>query len=106
MKNGKEQGLMDSSGGGVINVVAIGLRLAMYSMSVNKTRNTIIIDEGFSALRGEENVKRVYEMLDTFSKELGIQILIINSANESLELSEDYNVIKLENVGGVARIVE
>ena len=105
MKNGKTQGLMDSSGGGVINVVAIGLRFAMYSMSCEKSRNCLIIDEGFSALRGSENIKRVYEMLDTISKSLGLQLIMINNANEDLELTEDYNVVRLENIDGVAKIV-
>ncbi len=104
-KNGKTQGLMDSSGGGVINIVTIGLRFAMYSMSHDKSRNCLIIDEGFGALRGSDNVKRVYEMLDTISKSLGLQLIMINNANEDLDLTEDYNVITLMNEGGVARVL-
>lgn len=101
-KNGNPQDILTATGGGVCDIVAIALRLALHQMMKPKSRNTLIIDEGFKCLRGVDNLVRVYEMLDVMSKELNLQIIMINNANENLELVEKYNVIVLENKDGVS----
>tara|TARA_R110001599_G_scaffold101758_1_gene260050 strand:- start:1234 stop:1854 length:621 start_codon:yes stop_codon:yes gene_type:complete len=104
LKNGVKQSIMDGSGGGIISVVTVGLRFAMFAMKAPRSRSTIVIDEGFSALRGVDNIKRVYAMLEEISSSLGLQIILINNANEDLEITEDYNMILVENNDGIAEI--
>jgi hypothetical protein len=105
LKDGEEQELMGGSGGGVVQLCSVALRLALHQMKTPGSRNTIIIDEGLSALRGRDNMERVYKMLDTMSEKLGVQIIMISNASDDIDLLEPYNVIKLENVDGVANII-
>ncbi|MAF25306.1 hypothetical protein CL634_06990 [bacterium] len=104
-KNGSEQQLLEGSGGGVISVVCAGLRIAMHSIKSPRANNTLVMDEPFSALRGIDNVKRLYSMLDTFCQKLNVQLIVISSANENSDLTEDYNVISIENSDGISRVV-
>ena len=103
-KNGFEQELTEATGGGVLNVCAVGLRLALHQMKMPQSRNTIILDESLSNLRGRDNTQRVYQLLDMMCKKLNLQIIVVSNVGDDVELLESYNVITVQNIDGVAHI--
>ena len=52
-KNGELFSPMDSSGGGAIDIASMALRIAIWSITSPKTRNTLILDEPFRFLSEE-----------------------------------------------------
>jgi DNA repair exonuclease SbcCD ATPase subunit len=77
------------TGGGAIDVAAFALRIASWSMATPRTRNTLILDEPFKLLKGEEANKRALEMVRQVSKKLGIQIIMVSDERVSREVTID-----------------
>lgn len=67
---------LDSSGGGAVDVAAFALRIASWSMSIPRSRNTIIMDEPLRFL-SEEYQEKASMMIKEISKKLGIQFIIV-----------------------------
>lgn len=70
-------------GGGPIDVAAFALRVASWSMDSPRSRNTLILDEPFKHLKGEEANKRMLEMVSEVSKKLGLQIIMVSDERVS-----------------------
>lgn len=68
------------SGLGEADVAAFSLICASWSMENEKSgiRPTLILDEPFKHLKGEEHNIRVIKLMKTLSEELGIQIICVN----------------------------
>ena len=67
---------MDSSGGGVIDVVSFAFRLACLILSQPKRRKILVLDEPMKYLSAD-HIPAVREMLLYFSKEMNIQFVIV-----------------------------
>lgn len=67
---------LSASGGGAVDVAAFALRIASWSMSSPRTRNTIILDEPLRFLSGD-NQERASAMIKELSQRLGLQFIII-----------------------------
>ena len=65
------------SGLGAADVAAFSLRGASLSMA-NRYRKVLLLDEPFQRLKGEEENKRVIELMNTLSQKMGIQIICVN----------------------------
>jgi len=76
---------MDASGGGAVDVASFALRIASWSMAFPKSRSTIILDEPFNRLKGEEANLRVLEMIKKISKKLNIQFIIVSDERVNRE---------------------
>jgi len=76
---------LDSDGGGVANMVELGLRLA--ALQLGNTRKTIVLDQPFKDL-SREYLPLGAEILKKISKELGIQMIIINHIPELMEIAD------------------
>lgn len=74
-----------AGGGGAIDIAAFALRIASWSMQYPRSRNTLILDEPFKHLKGEETNKRMLEMVQQISKKLGIQIIMVSDERVSRE---------------------
>jgi len=74
-----------SGGGGAIDVASFSLRIASWVMSSSKSRNTLILDEPFKHLKGEETNRRMLLMLKQISEKLGIQIIMVSDERVSRE---------------------
>jgi len=79
-KNGKLFDPLLATGGGMVNISANSLRYAVWSIleRTQKIRNTIILDEPFPGLKGEEANIRALEMVKKISEELNLQIIMIS----------------------------
>ena len=70
---------LGSAGGGTIDVAAFALRTAYWSMRQDKAvAGTIILDEPFSQLKGEEANRRVLAIVQEISHQMGLQVIMIS----------------------------
>ena len=76
VKNGKRRSLKDESGGTVAVLVAFVLRVVLWAISSNKTRNTLILDEPLKDASADK-MEFFGEMIKKLSNMLGIQFIII-----------------------------
>lgn len=72
---------LDESSGGVLDVAAFALRLACLVLSKPPRRRLLVLDEPFKHL-SRENRPRVRGMLETLSKEMGVQIILVTHDEE------------------------
>jgi hypothetical protein len=79
-----------SGGGGAIDIASFALRVALWSMSDPKTRPTLILDEPFKHLKGENANRKVLEMVSKISKKLGIQIIMVSDERVSRETTSEF----------------
>lgn len=97
-----------SGGGGSIDVASFALRVAMWSMASPKTRPTLILDEPFKHLKGEEANRKVLEMVSKVSKKLGLQVIMVSdervSRETTIEFADKLFETSMEN--GVTKVEE
>ncbi len=68
-----------SSGGGVIDVASLALRIAYWAMRQDqKSRPVLILDEPFSQLKGIDANSRALEIIKEISEQLNLQIISVS----------------------------
>jgi len=75
----------DDDGGGLVNVVAFALRIALWSLT-RTTRPVIVLDEPFVFLHNRDAHARVAQMLKTITERLNLQIIMVTGEDESEEI--------------------
>lgn len=92
---GEKVDAIDATGGGVVDVAAFALRVALWSLRRPRTRAVLILDEPFRFV--SRNLQpRVGELLSEVSGRLGLQIImvtheeaLIDSADKVFELGKE-----------------
>jgi len=100
MKEGKQFGILDGTGGGLADVCSFALKVA-YLLLSNVDR-VLIIDEVSRHINSPEQRRNFAQVLATLSKELGIQMIINSTIPELHEVAD--KIITLEQVNEVTRI--
>ncbi len=72
---------LGQAGGGVIDVAALGLRLACLLTSIPRLRRLLVLDEPLKHLSAQYR-PAAREMLEALVKELGMQILMVTHSSE------------------------
>lgn len=93
---------ISASGGGAVDVASFALRIASWSMSKPRTRNTIILDEPLRFLSGD-NQERASAMIKEISQRLGLQFIIVT--HESILASYADRVFESKIKKGVTQII-
>lgn len=94
----------DQDGGGLVDVVAFVLRVALWSLS-RETRPTIILDEPWRNLHSREYHSRVARLVKVLSEKLGLQFIIITGEDEGPELLAGADrVITVRKARGVSQV--
>lgn len=83
-KNGEIFDPLTSSGGGAIDVAAMALRVAIWSLTQPRPRNILILDEPFRFLSQEYQIKASI-MLKELSKKLNLQIIMVSHSESLIE---------------------
>lgn len=83
-KNGEIFDPLTSSGGGAIDVAAMALRVAIWSLTQPRPRNILILDEPFRFLSQEYQIKASI-MLKELSKKLNLQIIMVSHSELLIE---------------------
>lgn len=100
-KDGQKYNPLDATGGGVADVVAFGLRLALWSLK--PTRKLLILDEPMRFLSRDKQA-RAARMIRELSGKLGLQIIMVTHSPEMIEAAD--KVFEIEKVNGVSIVKE
>jgi len=95
LKKGKKYYPLDDNGGGISDITAFGLRLALWKLSVHTSRNTFLLDEAFkhvSSIGGLQ--EKIVPLLKTISDKLNIQFICVSHTDELIENSDKVFKIK------------
>ncbi len=98
----------DAEGGGLVNVVAFAIRVALWSLT-KSSRPVFILDEPVHFLHSRDAHTRISELFKTISEKLSLQIIMVTGEDESTEIVADANkVIEIKKVKGIsyARIIK
>lgn len=67
---------LNEVGGGVLDVAALALRLSCLLVSRPPARKTLILDEPWSNVRGEDNRRRTRRLLEVLADEFSVQWIV------------------------------
>lgn len=81
-RDGQEVDPMEAAGGGVVDVAAFALRLSCLVLSRPPMRRLLVLDEHFKFVHGKQERQRTKEFVETVSKRLGVQILLVTQVQE------------------------
>jgi DNA repair exonuclease SbcCD ATPase subunit len=96
-KNGHEiDDLLESGGGGVVDVASLGLRVAAWCLG--NTTNTLVLDEPGKFV-SRCLVGQFAEVIKVLSEKLNLQIIMVSHIPEFIENSEKVFNVKLEKKG-------
>lgn len=92
-KNGIAFDPMTETGGGVVDIAAFALRIALWNLASPRTRNTIILDEPFRFLSKNLQTK-ASDMLALLSNKLSIQFIIVTHIQELVEAADKVFIVE------------
>lgn len=76
VRDGVEVDPMSASGGGVVDVIAFGLRLSGVLLTRPPLRRLLVLDEPFRFVSAEYR-PRVRQLVELLSKETGVQVVMV-----------------------------
>lgn len=100
-KDGTRMDPLDSNGGGVVDVMAIALRLCCLTLSTKS--KVLLLDEPFGHLRGDAR-GRLGELLAIISDRLNVQILMVGDVAGSVVHGREFRVSKTNGISTVRGI--
>ena len=92
LDDGEEVEPMEASGGGVVDIAALALRIAGWSLS--KTENVIVLDEPFRFISNDKQALAA-EVLKELSKTLNLQFIIVTHRPEIVDVADNVFNVKL-----------
>jgi len=101
LRDGSRIDPMDSSGGGVVDVVAFALRIV--SWSIGATDNCIVLDEPFKFLSVGLRPLAA-ELLRALSKQLGLQLIYVTHDPELVQASD--RIFEITQKDGVSKVAQ
>jgi hypothetical protein len=95
-------------GGGAIDIASFALRVASWSMQNPRSRATLILDEPFKHLKGEQTNRKMLEMVKQISKKLNIQVIMVSDERVSREatIAATDKLFETSIKNGVTKITE
>lgn len=103
VKNDEKMNPMDASGGGAVDVAALALRIASWSMQNPRSDNTILLDEPLKNL-SESYQEKGSTMLKEISKKLGIQFIIVTHEDTLTSFADKIFEVR-QNKKGESKII-
>lgn len=101
IENGKRRDLRDSSGGGVLDLVALCLRVVIWAIKSPRSAPVIILDEPLKFLDCER-LDNAGAMINKLSEMLGIQFIIVTHEESLFDCADfHYRVTKVEDISNV-----
>lgn len=93
-RDGKRIDPMDGSGGGLVDIVSLALRLSSWGLS--KTDNVILMDEPLKFL--SQNLKPLAgEIIKTLSDKLNLQLIIVTHDQFIVDIADKVFTVKLKD---------
>jgi len=88
---------LEESGHGASDIASFALRISMWLLSTNRTRNVFIFDEPFKNLNGSELQESMWKMVKSISRRLGVQFIIITQFHGLEDIADRVFTVKLKN---------
>lgn len=95
-KNGFRTNPMGAAGGGVVDIISLALRLAIWTLT--KPDNVLVLDEPFKWLSAGLR-PLAGEMISTLSSKLGIQIIMVTHDDSLVEIADRVFRVKKNRKG-------
>jgi len=101
VQDGEKIDPMDASGGGVVAVAALALRVALWALNKDRVRNTLILDEPF--VHVSPDLRRLAaQMLSELAHELKLQMIVVTNLTEIPEFADRlFQVTKEKKVSSI-----
>ena len=98
-RNGTKINPLTEAGGGVVDVAAFALRVAMWALSKPTYRNTLILDEPFKNINDKtrETHRKIADLVKLLSDKLHLQFIIITMIPEFEEVADRVFELSLKN---------
>jgi DNA repair exonuclease SbcCD ATPase subunit len=77
LKNKVEEDPSDGSGGGIVDLASLALRIACLCVQRPARRRLLVLDEPFKWINGEVYQQRTADLLEALAEELDFQLLIV-----------------------------
>jgi len=103
-RRGIEQDPMFASGFGAVDIAAYFWRIALQNLQYPRTCKTIISDEPFRDLKGDEMPERAGQAAKMISEKLGLQLIMTSHTREVISSAD--KVFKTTLVSGITKIEE
>lgn len=101
---------LGSAGGGAIDVAALALQIAYWSMRRDKkVRPVMLLDEPFQHLKGDDANQRALAIIREISHHLDLQMIMISDERVSRDLiveNADQVFVTSRNVEGVSTVIQ
>jgi ABC-type glutathione transport system ATPase component len=100
LKQGKEGvpiNPMDSTGGGVVDVLSFGLRVSLWTLQTNPSAPVLIFDEPFKFLSNDHK-PLMSQVIKQVAEKLGLQIIAVTHDTEFIDAAD--KVIKVHKHKG------
>jgi DNA repair exonuclease SbcCD ATPase subunit len=102
-KDGERINPMDSSGGGLVDILSFALRISAFTL--DKVDNVIVLDEPMRFL--SSNLKNLAgEILKKLSEKLSVQFLIVTHDNSIVDISDKVFEVKKKNKKSIVEVVK
>jgi len=87
---------IDASGGGVVDIASLALRIALWNLQKPKTRNVLILDEPCKCLSADM-LDKASLMIKEISQKLGLQIIMVTHSDVLAEAADKVFYVKKKN---------
>lgn len=87
-RGGRKIDPLSASGGGAVDVASFALRVALWSLAPNRTRNILMLDEPLKWLKGGELPEKGAKMIAEISSRLQLQIIMVSHIPDQIESSD------------------
>ena len=100
---------LNAAGGGVCDITAFALRIALWSLERPRTRETLILDEPFKNINDPGNKSGLHlkaaEMMKMLSERLGLQMIVVTLNDELIEVADKvFEVTKKQKISRVKEL--
>jgi DNA repair exonuclease SbcCD ATPase subunit len=104
-KNGQPYDAEASCGGGILDVAAFGLRVALFALANPKPESVLVLDEPGKWVSRGDLVGKFGQMLKEVSKMMGIQIIMISHDPALIESADRAFKVSQANGASVVELV-
>lgn len=95
-KGGEQFDPKDECGGGVIDVAALGLRMALWALAEDKPEPVLVLDEP-GRFVSKDRIDKFGAMLKEFSAMFGVQIIMVTHMDSLAQLADASFVVTQTN---------
>ena len=103
VRNGQKIHPLSASGGGAVDIASFALRVASWSMQLDRTDSVLLLDEPFKNL-SSDYLSYASELLKKVSEKLHLQVIMVSHSAELVDYADKVFQCSIRN--GVSKVVE